>query len=227
MINSDGSGADHERQTTRRGRSISAQRVASSLANGICPREAAFDRFLPQDLRHWSANHWTPLITCIRVAQWLESVGARTVVDIGSGAGKFCVATALAGHCHFTGIEQRPRLVTAARQLARTFDIEDRVRFLQGTLEDGTIPDADAYYFFNPFGENLAAPEGRIDHEVDFSRKRFKREASRAEAFLSRAAVGTFVLEYNGFGGVMPSPYEPIRLDTKLAGYLRMWEKKS
>ena len=46
------------------------------------------------------------------------AVDVQSVVDIGSGAGKFCVAAALGSGCRFTGLEQRPRLVAAARTLA-------------------------------------------------------------------------------------------------------------
>jgi len=44
-------------------------------------------------------------------------LGIRAVVDIGAGAGKFCVAGALFGKCRFIGLEQYSSLVTSARAL--------------------------------------------------------------------------------------------------------------
>ena len=141
------------------GRGPSSWQVGEALRTGNCPSDRSFDRFLPHSLRLVSGRYWTPLIVARRVADWLDEVGVKTVVDIGSGAGKFCVATALAGRCTFTGIEQRGRLVHAARDLATQFGVEDRVCFIEGTLRRDSLPDADAYYLYNTFGENLFGPE--------------------------------------------------------------------
>lgn len=200
------------------------QYVADALRSGTCPSEYWFDRSLPQDLQVVSREHWTPLIVALRVAKWLDDLGVRTVVDIGSGAGKFCVAAALACGCDFTGIEQRPRLVAAARQLARTFAVDDRVRFIEGTLGQCSIPEADAYYLFNPFGENLY-PDARLDDAVELGDARYERDIALVEAFLEDVQVGTYVIKYNGFGGVMPRSFRPVRVDYELPNFLRLWRK--
>src|SRR5882724_10120638 len=74
----------------------SAARVAEALRAGYCPADRAFDRFLPPRSRQLSSQYWTPLSVATRAAGWFEDLGIRTVVDIGSGAGKFCVAVGLA-----------------------------------------------------------------------------------------------------------------------------------
>src|SRR5258708_5890262 len=106
-------------------------RVADALRAGRCPPDQAFDGFLPAELRVVSHQYWTPLVVAKRTAEWLDDLNVRTVVDIGSGAGKLCVAAALACHCHFTGLERRSRLVAEARTLARVFDVDDRVNFVE------------------------------------------------------------------------------------------------
>jgi len=206
-------------------RGPSARQVADALRKRTCPGERAFDRFLPHDLRLVSGQHWTPLIVAVRVAEWLDSLGVRTVVDIGSGAGKFCVAAALSGICDFTGIEQRPRLVEAAGRLAEIFGVDDRVRFVQGKVGQVEVPSADAYYLYNPFGENLFGPDGHLDDDVELSDERYERDISFMERFLRQARVGTYVVKYNGFGGTMPNTYEPIRIDREMPNVLRMWRK--
>jgi SAM-dependent methyltransferase len=203
----------------------SARWVAEAVRKGICPNERAFDQFLPRELRIVSGQHWTPLFVALRVAKWLDQVGAKTVVDIGSGAGKFCVATALATRCDFTGLEQRPRFVEAARALAQKFGVDDRVRFVERTLSQHAIPAADAYYLYNPFGENLFGPDEHLDAEVELSEDRYLRDVALAEAFFDQARVGTYVIKYNGFGGRMPSSYEEILVDRELPNLLRMWQK--
>jgi predicted O-methyltransferase YrrM len=203
----------------------SVRHVAEALRARMCPSERSFDRFLPRELRRVSRQHWTPLVVALRVAEWLEDVAAENVVDIGSGAGKFCVATALASRCDFTGIEQRPRLVEAARALARIFGVDDRVRFIHGNLRECSIPDADAYYLYNPFLENLLEPGEHLDDDVEFSDARYMRDIAFVEELLARARVGTYVIKYNGFGGRMPSTYDEFRVDREMPNVLRMWQK--
>jgi hypothetical protein len=123
------------------------------MRTGSCPNDRSFDHFLPEPLRLVSTEYWTPLATAKRAADWLEGLGVRTVVDIGSGAGKFCVAGALFGKCRFIGLEQYSSLGTSTVALVDLFDLNDRVSFVAGALGAVPTPVGDAYYFFNPFGE--------------------------------------------------------------------------
>jgi predicted RNA methylase len=163
------------------------QRVAEALRAGRCPPDRAFDRFLPDELRVVSGQYWTPLGVAKRVAEWLDELNVRTVVDIGSGAGKFCVAAALAGHCHFIGLEQRSRLVASARTLARVFGVDDRVSFIEGAFGDIATPIADAYYLYNPFGEYRFGSRDHFDRELELSDKRHARDVAAVEDLLQRA----------------------------------------
>ena len=93
------------------------------------------------------SEYWTPLAVAKRAADWLEDLGIRTVVDIGSGAGKFCVVGALFGKCRFIGLEQYSSLVTSAVALVDLFDLNDRVSFVAGALGAVPTPVGDAYTF--------------------------------------------------------------------------------
>lgn len=200
-------------------------RVATALRLGDCPPDRAFDRFLPLELQLVSRRYWTPLVVAMRVAQWLERYDVRSVVDIGAGAGKLCVAAALAGRTHFIGLEQRARLVGAARDLARVFEVSDRVAFLHGALGETIVPETDAYYLYNPFGENLFGPEDFLDEEVELGDERYLRDIAAVEDLLRQAPVGTYLLTYNGFGGEVPPSYSEVRVDRDLPNVLRMWRK--
>lgn len=201
--------------------------IAMAIRTGMCPVDRAFDRFLPDELRAVSGQHWTPLLVALRAAEWLGERKVETVVDIGSGAGKFCVAAALAGRCRFTGIEQRPRLVEAARGLARLFDVGDRVTFLDGALGEIPVPEADAYYLYNPFGENLFGSQDHLDEDVELSADRYERDIAAVCDLLQCAPVGTHVIVYNGFGGQVPLGYQEICADHDLPNPLCLWEKTS
>jgi SAM-dependent methyltransferase len=201
----------------------SPERIAAALRVGYCPPDGVFDAFLPEDLANLSADQWTPLEVAVVAASWLAELGLKRVVDIGSGPGKFCVAAALAGNGAFIGLEQNPRFVRVARTLARLFGVEERVHFLHGNLGEGALPEAEAYYLYNPFAQHLFAPSDGGEATPDYHR--YRRDVMSAQDTFRRAPSGTIVLTYNGFGGLMPSSYEACRVDRELPCVLRMWRK--
>ncbi len=204
---------------------LSAREVAEWLRMGTCPSERSFDQFLSEEHRFASSQHWTPLVVALRVAEWINELPIKTVVDIGSGAGKFCVATALATQCDFIGIEQRVRLVRSARKLAKIFGVDDRIRFIQGTMSQDGLPKADAYYLYNPFAEHLFGPEDHLDEDVEFSGENYAYDVASVEAFLDQAPAGTYLIIYNGFGGRVPQTYDEVHIDREMPNVLRMWQK--
>jgi len=203
-----------------------AQRLAAVMRTGSCPNDQSFDRFLPEPLRLVSPEYWTPLAVVRRAADWLEDVGIRTVVDIGSGAGKFCAAGALFGGRRFIGLEQYSLLVRSAVALVDLFDLSDRVSFVAGDLRAVTAPVGDAYYFFNPFGEYWLGADYPTAADADVMGTRWADDIAAAEDLLRSVPAGTWILTYNGFGGRMPAGYELVRVDWKLAGVLRLRRKR-
>jgi SAM-dependent methyltransferase len=202
-----------------------ASSIVELLATGVCPPDLAFDAFLPEPLRKLSAQHWTPLTVAVRAARWFDECNVRTVVDIGSGPGKFCVAAALGCHCHFTGLEHRERLVACARMLASSFGVKSQVHFICGALGEARLPSADAYYLYNPFEENVMGRTERIDDDVELGNERLTRDLQTTHALLARAPAGTYLLTYNGFGGRIPASYRQVRADRDLPNPLCLWRK--
>lgn len=188
-------------------------------------RDYAFDRLLPMRLRAASNEFWTPLDVIQRAARWLEECGVRSVVDIGSGVGKFCIAGALIGSCHFIGIEQRPRLVTVARNLSRLLAVDDRVSIINGTFGDVQTPAADCYYLYNPFEENLLTVDEALDDEVPRNADRFRRDLRCFQALVSMLPTGALVLTYNGIGARLPDSLEEMRVDRTFPAVLRLLRK--
>jgi hypothetical protein len=133
---------------------------------------------------------------------------------------------ALVGDCRFTGLEQRPSLVASARALARLFDLQDRVRFVEGALGVVAAPSAQAYYLYNPFGQYRFGSARYADAGVEFNDARFAHDVAAAEHLLWRAPTGTYALTYNGFGGRMPANYRLARVDATLPSTLRLWKKQ-
>jgi predicted RNA methylase len=176
-------------------------------------------------VRRPSARYWTQVGVAIRVVRWLAEVSARSVLDVGAGAGKFCVVGALGSRMTFTGVEQRASLVEAARELAYEFDVEDRATFIQGDMEMADFSRFDALYFYNPFGENLFPPSDHLDEAVEVSRARFKRDIAKAEHLIGRMPVGSYLVTYNGFGGRVPDSFDLVKAKTAGINMLRLWRK--
>ena len=232
-MRSTGAGSKAETSTVRPWRSCrdalgrtSAAQVAALIRDGRVLREARFDRFLPPELRRVSSEHWTPLAVAARVAHWIECRGIRKVIDLGSGVGKLCVATALGtSRCQFVGIEQRPSLVRIARALATDFGVAERVQFIEGDLSRMDIPAADGYYVYNPFAENVCDPQSRVDQEVELSLERFDRDMATVQTLLMRAPVGTYLIKYNKYGALVPTCYDAVLVDRSMPELLCLWEK--
>jgi SAM-dependent methyltransferase len=185
----------------------------------------AFDLYLPYSLRAISDVHWTPVDVCRRAVEMLREAGARRVLDVGAGAGKFCVVGALTSPLEFTGVEHRAALVGVARGVARYLRVAERARFVHGVVQDVTLTDFDALYLFNPFGESLLAGGDPIDTSVELGPARHTRDVAYVEDALGRAPVGTLVLTYHGFGGRLPEDYELLRDEPAGTDALKLWRR--
>lgn len=176
-------------------------------------------------MRRLSGRHWSPLHVIVRGVRWLAEAGARSVLDVGSGAGKFCVVGALSSSLSFVGVERRGRLISSSRALARAFGVQGRVRFIEGEFGTADLPRTDAYYFYNPFGENLSERDAQIDHDVPLDGHRYLHDLALARAFLTSLPVGALVLTYHGFGEQMPRTFDEARAPGGASGLLRLYRQ--
>ena len=199
--------------------------VVAALASKRKLADSHFDRFLPDDLRAASDLFWTPLDVVVRAAGWIDQLGIKTVVDIGSGVGKFCIAGALATRAAFIGIEQRSRLVNEAQSLATFFGVQDRVSFTDGRFSQITTPTADCYYLFNPFWENMFHRADWLDQEIELGPDRYRQDLRAAKVLFRSLPIGSYVLTYNGIGTRLPDEFEEVFVDRARPGILRLTRK--
>lgn len=203
------------------------RRAADALAAGDARADTLFDHLLPPALRAVSDDYWTPAPVVRQVASWLREEGVGTIVDVGSGAGKFCVGLALLSGLRVIGLEQRPSLVTAARALTARFGLHDRVTFIEGAFGTVPTPAADAYYLFNPFNAYTIDSAEAASDDITFTRETWRRDVEAMTRFLAGLPVGAVVVTYNGFGRYPPRTFEQTRVDLSFRGPLRLWTKRA
>jgi predicted RNA methylase len=201
------------------------QRIADRFRAGQPVSDAEFDALYATEWQLPSSRYWTPVDVALRAAEWLTAGGARRVLDVGAGAGKVCLIGALASEAHFFGIEQRPRLVGAAREAARRLGVCNRATFLEGDVSDVELASYDALYCFNPFGENLYSDAERLDGTVELSEGRYHRDLERVERALEERPLGARLVTYHGYGGRIPDTFELLHLENRGTDVLRAWVK--
>ncbi len=164
-----------------------------------------FDLIYPAAIRELSSIFWTPIRIAAEAAKLLVNEPGRRVLDIGCGPGKFCLVAAQLTDGHFTGVEQRPELVTAATEAAARLELSD-VQFLHANVMDVPFAAYEAFYLFNPFEENMFDGH-KIDSAVPLSVELFHRYTSHVAAQLGRCPMGTRVVTYMGYADEIPGCY--------------------
>jgi SAM-dependent methyltransferase len=189
--------------------------------------DGLFDQQLTRYVRERSRQYWTPVAVAARVAAAFSAQGAKTILDVGCGPGKFCVvAGCLQPDLELHGIDLRPRLIRLGSRLARHFGALN-VRLSTGDATLVSWEKYDGFYFFNPFAENTFEHDDRFDNEVTLSTVRFGAELLRAKGLLARARVGTVVVTYHGLGGAIPSSYELVGDEQAGSDRVRTWVQRS
>jgi hypothetical protein len=199
------------------------QTISHRLRNQQPVQDLEFDLVYPPEIRRVSATFWTPVDVARTGTQWLDAVGCKALLDVGAGAGKFCIVASLVLGRRVTGIEQRGRLTEIGSAAAADYGAE--VDYVHGTIETIDVGRFDALYLFNPFGENFYAPEEQLDTEVELSTLRRMHDIAIVEHWLDNAPPRMHLLTYHGFGGQVPASYALLREQRMGDGELQLWEK--
>jgi precorrin-6B methylase 2 len=168
--------------------------------------DRAFDELAPVELRHLSQAHWTPIDVAIQVAKLLSPTRDMRILDIGAGVGKVCTVGALSSSATWFGIERHEELAITAERLARALGVSKQTTFLHGDAFSLDWTDFDALYLYNPF-ELPLFPDAADEHVHALE---YSVQVTSVEQRLAVMPVGTRVVTYHGFGGVMPASYELV-----------------
>lgn len=207
-----------------RPRRVRAELVAGILRGGRVVPDDTFDEIYPEPIRSASTVHWTPVRVCKRVLELLDLQRGERLLDVGAGAGKFCIVAAAMSRALVRGVEREPRLVEVGREAARRLGVEVDLREAEFANQD--MKDVDAVYFFNPFAEAILLP-GVEDFGADRRAGKFGEDVVAAERLLAEAHVGLRLVTFCGFGGTVPSTYERLAEEAWDGGVLELWVKRA
>ncbi len=180
-----------------------------------------FDRIYPAAIRDLSAIFWTPVAVAAEAAPWLVTTDATRVLDIGSGAGKFCLVAAATSNGRFTGVEQRPELVEAANAARHALDLTE-VEFLHANVLEIDFAQYEAFYLFNPFEENMHGHQ--IGTHIPLSPALFTKYTRHVAAQLGARPLGTRVVTFMAYADDIPSCYDCVQ--TRFGDDLKLWIKE-
>jgi SAM-dependent methyltransferase len=187
--------------------------------------DVAFDERLPIALQMKSSIHFTPVDVARHAAALLTPSAGMTVLDVGAGAGKFCLTAAHAVRdATFVGVELRGYLVRVAIRLACELELSN-VRFLQGDAFDLDWSTFDAFYLYNPFAEHLLEKAFVLDDKIERDPVCFAGYVDAVRDRLAGARAGTRVVTYHGFGGALPSCYRLAADDAIGSDRVELWIK--
>jgi 2-polyprenyl-3-methyl-5-hydroxy-6-metoxy-1,4-benzoquinol methylase len=66
----------------------------------------------------------------------LEPLAGKTILDVGCGSGRFCIAFAERGASHVLGVDFAPAMITIANDIARQAGVESRCEFRVGAFPE-------------------------------------------------------------------------------------------
>jgi predicted RNA methylase len=195
--------------------------IFKDLKANIPVDDSDFDTIYPLKMRALAPFHFTPVAIARVVAQYLVDKPNTRVLDIGSGSGKFCMVGSVCTDGFFTGIEHRKTLVSLANRLAKRYELTN-LEFINANITSIDFTNYEAFYFFNPFFENLR-PDDKIDDTVELSRHFFHTYAIYVKEQLEKMPINTKLATYYSFLEEVPDSFQLQAIE--MEGKLKMWLK--
>lgn len=191
-------------------------------SNPLFKSDNSFNQLYPLHIQQLSSQHWTPLHIAKKAAKFLSMEKNATILDIGCGAGKFCLAAAhYYPQANYYGIEQRQWLLHWAEETKKKTAVSN-VHFLEGNFTQIDFKQFDHFYFFNAFYENLSGTE-KIDQTIDYSSELYYYYARYLFRKLQQKPSGTRLATYHSLEDEIPPEYHTVAVD--ISGLLKFWIK--
>lgn len=196
--------------------------IFKNLQLNIDIEDPLFNTLYPWRIKKLSERHWTPVEVAKLVADYLVDKPNCKVLDIGSGAGKFCLIGAASTKGRFYGVEQRDGLIKLSQRIAKTHNINN-VEFIHSNITQISFSNYDAFYFYNPFYENIDDSH-LIDRKIVLDEKLYVSYTEYVENQLKKTPIGTRLVTYWSMWAEIPESFD---LEfTAYNGNLNFWVKK-
>ncbi len=192
------------------------------IEKGISIEDDEFDEIYPEDIRPMAFTHFTPVDMAIKAAKFLVQKPRTRVLDIGSGAGKFCMIGSVCTDGHFTGVEQRDNLHEMAKRIYQKYQLKN-INFINANINQIDFSDYDAFYFFNPFYENIIQFE-KIDDAVEVETNLYAEYSNYVKNQLDQMPVGTRLVTFYSAYDEVPKSYQLISNSDRQK--ISMWKKQ-
>ena len=176
----------------------------------------------PASIQRLDTLHWSPLPVIVKATQFLAGSGETTILDIGSGSGKFCLtASFLNPDAVFFGVEQREYLVDQANQVKKLLD-RPNVQFIHKDFTQLDLREFESFYFYNSFFENLPGTD-KIDNSFEYSAELYLYYSRYLHRQLEGMPSGTRIATYCSWDDEIPPEYG--LMETDMEGSLKFWVK--
>lgn len=181
-----------------------------------------FDLLYQAKIKSFAHTHWTPVDVARKAIQYLGEEG-KSVLDIGSGAGKFCLIAAANSQSKITGVEQRANLIQVSRKIAASFHLGN-LDFIQDDMINVDFTCFENFYFFNSFEENINLKE-KLNEDNEINNEKYIDSVNFLKNRFESAPEETRIVTYCGECEEIPSCYKLIKTSNK--GKLKFWKKVS
>lgn len=184
--------------------------------------DARFNALYPEYIQSLARRHWTPINIARMAADFLVVEDGVSILDIGSGVGKFCLSAAyFKPDAFFYGVEQRRNLVQYADSAATVLGL-DNVNFIHGNFTQLSLNDFDHFYFYNSFYENLVDTD-KIDDSIDYSGELYHYYNRYLYRRLADTPCGTRLCTFHSMEDEIPPGF--CEVGGACSGLLKFWIK--
>lgn len=186
-----------------------------------------FDDIYAPHIKELSNRHWTPIHVVKRATDFLCYKENQTILDVGSGVGKFCtVGALLKKDSFFYGVEYRKKFIEVSDQIKTDYRIKN-ASFINKDFTELDFDHFDGVYFFNSFHERIDS-ECIIDNYSGFSYDLYKKYTQELFFKLNSMAEGSRLVTYHTEDIYIPYDYRIVdhQLEGKLKFYIKCPESK-
>lgn len=195
--------------------------IFKALRSNIDVDDSLFNDIYPPKIKKLAERHWTPVHVAKMAAEYLVESPMDKVLDIGAGAGKFCLVGASCTNGMFYGVEQRESLVKLSNGLAEKHQVQN-VAFIHANIDEICFSDYDAFYFYNSFYENIDT-SSPIDYSVLPDPELYHAYTECLRNRLALLPIGTRVVSYWSGWEEIPCNFDLEY--TACDGFLNFWRK--